>query len=46
MKVIRPFGPTIAKVPMPESLVKELNNYVDKTLIDKKKPRNWITVKC
>ena len=37
MKVTRPFGPTIAKVSMPESLVKELNNYVDKTLIDKKK---------
>ena len=37
MKVIRPFGPTIAKVLMSESLVKELNDYVDKTLIDKQK---------
>ena len=37
MKVIRPFGPTIAKALMSESLVKELNDYVDKTLIDKQK---------
>ena len=37
MKVIRPFGPTIAKASMSASLVKELNDYVDKTLIDKKK---------
>ena len=34
---MRPFGPTIAKVSMSENLVKELNDYVDKTLIDKKK---------
>ena len=37
MNVIRPFGPTIAKVTMSENLVKELNDYVDKTLVDKKK---------
>ena len=37
MKVIRPFGPTIAKESMSASLVKELNDYVDKTLIYKKK---------
>ena len=37
MYVIRPFGPTIAKVSMSENLVKELNDYVDKTLVDKKK---------
>ena len=37
MKVIRPFGPTIAKTLMSESLVKELNDYVDKTLVDKQK---------
>ena len=37
MKVIRPFGPTIAKALMSENLVKELNDYVDKTLIDKQK---------
>tara|TARA_B100000029_G_C17426569_1_gene906274 strand:+ start:75 stop:704 length:630 start_codon:yes stop_codon:yes gene_type:complete len=37
MKVIRPFGPTIGKATMSESLVKELNDYVDKILIDEKK---------
>ena len=37
MNVLRPFGPTIAKVSMSENLVKELNDYVDKTLVDKKK---------
>ena len=35
MNVLRPFGPTIAKVSMSENLVKELNDYVDKTLLDK-----------
>ena len=39
MNVIRPFGPTIAKVSMSENLVKELNDYVDKTLVDKKKTK-------
>ena len=37
MKVIRPFGPTIAKASISESLVNELNDYVDKTLKDKLK---------
>ena len=37
MKVIRPFGPTIAKTSIPESLVKELNKYVDETLSNEKK---------
>ena len=37
MKIIRPFGPTIAKASMSESLVKELNDYVDKILTDEKK---------
>jgi len=37
MKVIRPFGPTIAKATMSDSLVDELNDYVDKTLKDKPK---------
>ena len=32
MNVIRPFGPTIAKVSMSENLVKELNDYVDKSI--------------
>ena len=30
MKVIRPFGPTIAKVTIPEDLINLLNDYLDK----------------
>ena len=30
MKVIRPFGPTIAKVIIPEDLINQLNDYLDK----------------
>ena len=40
MKVIRPFGPTIAKTTIPKSLVKELNSYVDETLSDEKKSQD------
>ena len=40
MKVVRPFGPTIAKTTMSENLVKQLNDYVDKTLTDKKKSQD------
>ena len=40
MEVIRPFGPTIAKTTIPESLVKELNSYVDETLSDEKKSQD------
>ncbi len=32
MKVIRPFGPSIAKVSIPQNLIMELNNYLDKIL--------------
>ena len=34
MKVIRPFGPTIAKVKIPQEIINDLNNYVDKIVID------------
>ena len=40
MNVIRPFGPTIAKTTIPESLVKELNSYVDETLSNEKKSQD------
>ena len=40
MKVIRPFGPTIAMVNMPETLVKKLNDYVDQILTDEKKSQD------
>tara|TARA_B100000579_G_scaffold343126_1_gene295339 strand:- start:1389 stop:2012 length:624 start_codon:yes stop_codon:yes gene_type:complete len=37
MKVIRPFGPTIAKVKMSSDLVKKLNQYVDEIIVNEKK---------
>ena len=37
IKVLRPFGPTIAKVINPENLVKELNNYTDDIIKNKQK---------
>ena len=37
LTVIKPFGPSVFKVEMPEKLVELLNSYVDKTIEDKKK---------
>ena len=37
MKVIRPFGPTIAKVSIPQNLIIELNNYLDKIISNDEK---------
>ena len=39
MKVIRPFGPTIAKVKIPKEIIKDLNNYVDKIIENEKKTK-------
>ena len=36
IKVIRPFGPSIARVKMPNMLVDNLNNYIDELITDKK----------
>tara|TARA_Y100000287_G_scaffold171087_1_gene157254 strand:- start:398 stop:1045 length:648 start_codon:yes stop_codon:yes gene_type:complete len=36
-KFIRPFGPVICKVNMPEEIINNLNNYVDKIIDNKKK---------
>ena len=33
--LLTPFGPKIAKVKMPEDLVKKLNDYIDKVINDK-----------
>ena len=43
IKVLRPFGPTIAKVKIPENLVKELNDYTDSIISNdqKKKDLDW-----
>ena len=42
-KVLRPFGPTIAKVRIPDNLVKELNDYTDEIINNeqKKKDLDW-----
>ena len=37
MKVIRPFGPTIAKVSIPEELIYQLNNYLDEIILSEEK---------
>ena len=35
--ILRPFGPSIVKLKMPENLVDKLNTYVDKIISDEKK---------
>ena len=37
LQILRPFGPSIVKITMPDELIKSLNNYVDKTILDEKK---------
>ena len=37
MKVIRPFGPSIAKVTIPENLIKKLNDYLDQIISNEDK---------
>ena len=37
IRLLRPFGPAIAHIKMPENLIEELNNYTDKIINDEKK---------
>ena len=37
IQISRPFGPTIAKVKIPQELINTLINYVDKIITDEKK---------
>jgi len=39
IKVIRPFGPSIARIKMPDILVESLNGYVDEIIVDKNKSK-------
>ena len=39
LKVLRPFGPTIAKVKIPDNLVKELNDYTDDIIHNEQKKK-------
>ena len=36
-EVLKPFGPSIVKIKMPNNMIKEINEYVDKVIQDKKK---------
>ena len=37
LKVIKPFGPSIARVKMPNDLIDNLNKYIENIILDKKK---------
>ena len=37
IKIIKPFGPSVAQIQIPETLIKELNDYVDRIIKDEKK---------
>ena len=39
IQVYKPFGPSIAKVIIPEDLIKKLNEYVDKIILDENKSK-------
>ena len=39
IQVYKPFGPSIAKVTIPEELIKNLNEYVDKIILDENKSK-------
>ena len=38
--ILRPFGPSVVKLKMPENLVDKLNTYVDKIISDEKNLQN------
>tara|TARA_B110000008_G_scaffold264433_1_gene288696 strand:- start:52 stop:669 length:618 start_codon:yes stop_codon:yes gene_type:complete len=37
MEIIKPFGPSIAKVNIPEEIILNMNNYVEEIIVNKKK---------
>ena len=37
IEILRPFGPSIAKVKIPEELLNNLNKYIDEIILDEKK---------
>ena len=40
LKLIRPFGPSILKVEIPEEIINDLNGYIDQIVIDNEKKNN------
>ena len=39
ISILRPFGPSIAKVQLPENMIKSLNDYVEKVITDENKSK-------
>ena len=39
INILRPFGPSIAKVQLPENMIKSLNDYVEKVITDENKSK-------
>ena len=39
INILRPFGPSIAKVQLPENMIKSLNEYVEKVITDENKSK-------
>ena len=39
IQILRPFGPSILKVNIPKPIIDNLNNYIDKIILDKKKSK-------
>ena len=39
-RVIKNFGPSVLKVKIPEKIVKIINEYIDKIIVDKKKAQS------
>ena len=39
ISILRPFGPSIAKVQLPENMIKALNDYVEKVITDENKSK-------
>ena len=39
IKILRPFGPSIIKIKMPNEIVIKMNEYVDKIIVDQNKSK-------
>ena len=39
LEILQPFGPSIAKVSIPEEMIKSMNNYIDEVIKDEKKSK-------
>jgi len=40
LEILKPFGPSIAKVKIPDEIIKEMNNYTDGIIKDEKKSKD------